>query len=89
MEDVALYLKQLRFKKKMFGGIQETDLWRKLEQLHREYLGVFAVQEALYEEQLAQKDARIAKLEELALRMKSRIQQLEQQLPAQETGEEG
>lgn len=63
MEEIALYIKQMRFKKKMFGGVQEMDVWRKVEQLHQQYESVFAVQQALYQQQLAQKDAQIARLE--------------------------
>lgn len=63
MDDVALYMKQLRFKKKIFGGVLEMDVWRKLEQLHHQYQTVFTVQQALYEQQLEQKDQRIAQLE--------------------------
>ena len=63
MEDVALFMKQLRFKKKLFGGVQEMDVWRKLEQLHQQYECVFTVQQALFEQQLAEKDALIARLQ--------------------------
>lgn len=63
MEDIALHMKQLRFKKKLFGGVQELDVWRKLEQLHQQYQSVFTVQQALYEQQLAEKDALIAQLQ--------------------------
>ena len=63
MEEVALYIKQLKFRKKLLGGVQEMDVWRKLEQLHQQYESVLTVQQALYEQQLAQKDEIIARLQ--------------------------
>lgn len=63
MDDIALLMKQLRFKKKIFGGVKEMDVWRKLELLHQQYQSVYAVQEALHQRQMAEKDERIAQLE--------------------------
>jgi hypothetical protein len=63
MDDIALLMKQLKFKKKLFGGVKEMDVWRKLEVLHQQYQSVYAVQEALHQHQMAEKDARIAQLE--------------------------
>ena len=37
MDDIALLMKQLKFKKKLFGGVKEMDVWRKLELLHQQY----------------------------------------------------
>lgn len=65
MDDIALLMKQLKFKKKLFGGVQELDVWRKMELLHQQYMSVYAVQEALHERAMAEKDTRIAQLESL------------------------
>ena len=45
MEDVAEYISKMRFKKKLFGGVDEADVWRQIEELHREYEAVFLAQE--------------------------------------------
>ena len=72
MDDIALLMKQLKFKKKLFGGVKEMDVWRKLELLHQQYMSVYAVQEALHERALAEKDARIAQLESLLAQAEER-----------------
>ena len=45
MEDVARYIEGMRFKKKLFGGVDEADVWKKIEALHKEYEAVFLAQE--------------------------------------------
>ena len=45
MEDVASYIKGMRFRKKLFGGVDEADVWKQIEALHREYEAVFLAQE--------------------------------------------
>lgn len=45
MEDVATYIKGMRFRKKFFGGVDEADVWKQIEALHREYEAVFLAQE--------------------------------------------
>ena len=37
LENVSNYLKNLRFKKKIINGIDEEDVWRKLDLLEKEY----------------------------------------------------
>lgn len=55
MEDVAQYIKKMKFCKKLFGGVDEADVWRQMEALHREYEAVFIGQRTLYEEALKQR----------------------------------
>ena len=31
MEDIAAYMKQMKFRRKTFGGVDEADVWRQLE----------------------------------------------------------
>ena len=45
MEDVARYIEGMRFRKKLFGGVDEADVWKKIEALHKEYEAVFLMQE--------------------------------------------
>lgn len=49
MEDVAHYIENMRFRKKLFGGVDEADVWKKIEALHREYEAVFLAQEIRHE----------------------------------------
>lgn len=50
MEDVAAYIEAMRFRKKLFGGLDEADVWQKIEALHREYEAVFLAQEIRWQE---------------------------------------
>ena len=64
MNDIAKILKRLKFNKRFFGGVDEIDVWRKLEALHREYQSAFDVQEELARIKLEEKDAEIALLKQ-------------------------
>lgn len=55
MEDVAHFIKKMKFRKKLFGGVDEADVWRQMEALHREYEAVFLAQRIRFEEALKQK----------------------------------
>ena len=38
--DVAEYIKDMRFRRKLFGGVDEADVWKQIEDLHKEYESV-------------------------------------------------
>lgn len=44
MEEIAQKLKKLRFRKKMIGGVDERDVWKKLEYLQADYRNAFLIQ---------------------------------------------
>lgn len=48
MEDIAELFRTMRFRKKLFGGVDERDVWRQLEQLQAEYRSVSERQEERY-----------------------------------------
>lgn len=62
MQDIADALSAMKFRKKTFGGVEEADVWRKLESLQRLYQEVYDQQAAYYQALLDQKDQVIAKL---------------------------
>lgn len=62
MEDVAAFLKRLHFRKKLLGGVDETDVWRQLELLEREYRAAYEAQEAYYQALLRERSAALARL---------------------------
>ena len=41
MDDISNLFKNFKFRKKVFGGIDEQDVWRKLDQLQAEYQNVY------------------------------------------------
>lgn len=62
MEEIAAHLSELHFRKKRFGGVEEADVWRQLEQLHKEYQGAFDAQGERYRALIAERDAEIRAL---------------------------
>lgn len=64
MDDIAAFLKELRFRKTLFGGVSEKDVWKKLELLQREYRSAYEILEAGYEARLKERDETIAALKE-------------------------
>lgn len=49
---IADWLKKVRFKKKLFGGVSELDVWKKLEELNSMYKAALAAERARYDAQL-------------------------------------
>lgn len=45
MEDIASMMKEMHFRKKIFGGVDEADVWRQLEKLQNEYRFAFEAQQ--------------------------------------------
>ena len=64
MDDIAEVFKTLRFKKKLIGGVDELDVWKKLDKLQKEYRSVYEMQQGIYEARLQERDAEIASLKE-------------------------
>lgn len=62
MDEIADLLKELTFQKKFFGGIDERDVWKKLQLLQKEYRRVFEAQEERSKALLEGKEEEIAHL---------------------------
>lgn len=62
MKEIAVYIKQMRFRKRMFGGVDEGDVWRQLSDLHKEYQTAFDAQCEVSKVRLQEKDREIARL---------------------------
>ena len=62
LEDIAEYIKKMRFKKG-FYGIKPASVWKKIEDLNEEYKAVFQAQEIAYESRIKEREDRIAELE--------------------------
>ena len=70
LEEVAEYIKKIRFKKGFFG-LKPTSVWKKLEDLDAEYRSVVYVQEVSYEARIKEKEEKIAELEKRLSELKS------------------
>lgn len=64
MDEIAALLEGLRFRKKMFGGIDERDVWKKLEMLQKEYRSAFEAQQERSKALLEERDHQIRLLKE-------------------------
>lgn len=62
MQDVADALSAMKFRKKLFGGVEEADVWRKLETLQRTYQEVYDQQGAYYQALLDERDRELERL---------------------------
>ena len=63
MDDIAELFKNLRFKKKFFGGVDERYVWKQLEQLQKEYRVAYETMQAQDEARLQERDEKIAAME--------------------------
>ena len=62
MEDVAEVFKTLKFRQKLIGGVDEMDVWKKLDLVQKEYRSAYEMQEDRYKALLAERDAEIESL---------------------------
>ncbi len=62
MQDVAQALSAMKFRKKTFGGVDESDVWKQLEALQRMYQQVYDEQAAYYQALLDERDQQLARL---------------------------
>lgn len=58
IEDISKVLNEIKFKKKFFGGVDELDVWNKIESLNLEYKELFEIMQTkinILEEKLDEK----------------------------------
>ena len=48
-EEIVKWLKKMKFRKKIFGGVDEADVWKKIEQLDEKYQAALHDQKLYYE----------------------------------------
>lgn len=70
LKNISEYLKKLKFKKKIIGGIDEADVWQKLELLEKEY-------EKNYQALIDQGNALIADREDTIEKLEAKIKELQ------------
>ena len=62
MEEIAGWLKELKFRKKIIGGVDEDNVWHKLDELQAQYQSAFDAQAERYQALLDERDAEIRRL---------------------------
>ena len=58
IEDISKVLNEIKFKKKLFGGVDELDVWNKIESINLEYKELFEIMQTkinILEEKLDEK----------------------------------
>ena len=49
MDDIAEIFRKTKFRKKLFGGVDEQDVWKKLDDIQKAYRSAYEAQAARYE----------------------------------------
>ena len=62
MQDIADALSAMKFRKKVFGGVDEADVWKQLEALQRTYQLVYDEQAAYYQALIDERDQALARM---------------------------
>lgn len=62
MEALAHTFQEMKFRKKLLGGVDEADVWKKLEKLQQEYETLYQRQEAYYQALMEDRDRTLARL---------------------------
>ena len=63
MKNVADAISAMKFRKKIFGGVDEADVWRQMENLQRVYQLVYDEQAAYYQALIDERDQALARAE--------------------------
>ncbi len=56
LEDVADFILDMRFRTRIIGGVDETDVWKQIDELRKEYEAVFLAQELRHEADMKGKE---------------------------------
>lgn len=64
LEEIAEFIKKMKFRKSLFGGVSENSVWKKIDDLNNEYKSVFDAQEVKYQTLLEERDQEIKTLKE-------------------------
>ncbi len=62
MDDIAVMIKDMKFRKKLFGGVDELSVYKQMEALQQEYRSVYESQQAYYQALIDERDKEIEKL---------------------------
>lgn len=62
MEEIAAWLQEVKFRKKIIGGVDEANVWHKLDELQAQYQSAFDAQTERYQALLCERDEEIRRL---------------------------
>lgn len=64
MQNIADLLSNMKFRRKMFGGVDEADVWRQIENLQRTYQLVYDEQAAYYQALIDERGQALARVKD-------------------------
>ena len=64
-EDIAEHLKELHFKKKLVGGVDELQVWEAINSLNDYYAQIYRIQEVQNEALLAERDKTLRQYQQI------------------------
>lgn len=62
LDDIADYVRSIKFKKKIIGGVDEISVWEEIDRLNEQYRSVILAQENKYRALLEERDDAIRRL---------------------------
>lgn len=62
LDDIADYVRSIKFKKKLIGGVDEISVWEEIDRLNEQYRSVILAQENKYRALLEERDDAIRRL---------------------------
>ena len=62
MEDVAVLMNKMCFRRKLFGGVDEKDVWRQMENLQNAYRSAYEIQQERLKILIRERDLEISEL---------------------------
>lgn len=64
-ENILKWLKKVRFKKKLFGGVSEIDVWKKIDELNKMYNAALNAERVRYDALLSQRESAQIQIQEI------------------------
>jgi vacuolar-type H+-ATPase subunit I/STV1 len=77
MEDIAAELRKLKFRHRLFGGVDEDDVWVKLRTMQEEYRHVVEITEERCDALLLEREEEIRQLQDTEAELRNRLKQCE------------
>lgn len=56
-QNIVEWLRKVRFRKQLFGGVSEQDVWKKIDELNKLYVAALAAERIRYETLMAESKA--------------------------------
>ena len=53
LKEITEHIKKMKFRKKLFGGVDEADVWKQIRELDADYRNLFKIQNQIFKMELA------------------------------------